>query len=343
MPITLAACLVAIVGLAAEQQAEEAAEQPATQVAADSAAKDADAFDASTLRPAHLIAAMPPAVDGVIVHRPEFVDRFTAFGPPGAEPHAVIETFAVQGYDAPADDTGEPIPFIESITDAGFLLHAQGGSHFRPSEDIGFGDARSRHVWVTERPMRTLIDDLRARAGDADGGVTRVERGGVEHFRTTNTIDLWSREITEPLYIVFLGERVLITAESLEDAAAIRDAMLAGADAMPKRWAAVAGDVDFDAPVVVLRRFIPSDRHHWVDPPMTRDEPTGHALALTVRSAGDTVEMRLVVRSPDWNRWIGFFLLDGQFFKPQPAEPGVYVGLASLRYTEDDDHLLLTF
>lgn len=304
MAIALLCHLVVAAGLAAASVGASAAAPPAAPAVP--AAEQGQAPVAPTSL--SLIAAMPPGTESVLVMRIE---------PLLAEGSRVAHyARAARNPKNPAGGGERDLLTVvyDAVAEQRPMVLARGASRMRAPRSIGVGAYDECDICWVRGSLAGLRERLRA--GEDIEDLRRVEEvDGVEVFGATVTMvrDGEDRKALdegrppkEERFVAVVDAHTVVVASRREDAAAAVRGVLARREGpVPEQWRAAAAGLPLDAPLVILRRYDPTNELDVYSPENPRREP---ALRAGLDSLGlavvDPVTGELRVRgvTPDAER-----------------------------------------
>jgi len=239
-----------------------------------------------------LIAAMPPGTESVLVY------RYPALT---AEDSAMKREFEemLDGLGTPEDqDERNRLHNVvmRYVAMSNPLVQVEGGSQFTAPDGVGVGNFNGRSIWIVEHPLARLMQRLAARK-DIDGELTPFKLGDVQCYETAVDVRISIRPdvapVTERRLYAFPSTRSVVVTECRDDVEYILKALGAKEPKVPKQWEPFAAALDIESPIIILRRYDPSnDRDYWspagsMNPHYGRTQVEGFGLVL--KSAHDVM------------------------------------------------------
>jgi hypothetical protein len=249
-----------------------------------------------------LIAAMPPETESVVLWD---------FGRL-SEDTSVLKEFVQQWLtglrDVPTyrnrDDLRNVV--LKCIAASDPVTNAMGGSRFaRPAKPdgepigTGGGDYVERSIWVTHKPI--CLDTLLAARKDVRQGCA----SGVMVYWAE--VDFYPSEELDPIRKPFLvatpNPHTVVWAESRTEIEYMIRSITTRTTKVPRQWSKVLDGFDVDAPVLVLRKYDPTNERD-IYSPVSPSRPVGcrvavEASALAVLApAAPVFRMRMITDDP---------------------------------------------
>jgi hypothetical protein len=178
------------------------------------------------------------------------------------------------------------------VRDNPVLLFAIAGAKFTVPYDIGVGRFDRMLVVRFERSVKAAVE--KARAGNIEGLVL-VAGDGPPIWKGSSAMQMGEYNRQEhpqaPVvdeYVAFPDEHTIVISRSLEMAAGLVARWDKPGTHIPRQWSIAAEGIDLGAPLIVLRRFDPTDTRDCFSPfrpgYLTRETAQIGQIAATVPS-----------------------------------------------------------
>lgn len=246
----------------------------------------------------HLIAAMPSGVESVLVFRYAELTSDTS-----ALKDDVYRTIDNLGKAHSEDERNQLLNIVlRYVAMSNPIVHAQGGSAFtRVTGDprgLGLGNYHGRSIWYVERslePLRRRLDESR----DIVGPVQAFKLDGVPIYQTEVTQHALKDDAVTPIqeqrFIAFPSDRCVVIVEDRGELEHILKVLRSDGRELPAGWRKVAGDLDVESPIILLRCYDPTNELDYYSPVNPRKSGFDHVDIESVALALPSVE-RLTFR-----------------------------------------------
>jgi hypothetical protein len=203
-----------------------------------------------------LIAAMPPGVESVLIKR---YPALTA-----ADSALKVENLHV--WDGLGNRSAEPEAafndIVQQLADFKPVVYAEGGSDFTrvadPEGPSGLGNYNSRSIWYVQQPLgplRRRLDGKALPTQPATASNPHAPRVYETEVKQYVPKDGRAAPVQEKRFIAFPSDYCVVVVEQKGELDDILKALASRSAELPERWRSVAGKLEIESPVVLLRRY----------------------------------------------------------------------------------------